>query len=623
MTTALLLKIGAESAALRSDLGKANSTVNQFIGKIQSAGGAIAGALSVGAVAAFTFEVSKLASEAAGVENAFKRIPDSARLLANLTEATKGTVSQLELMKNAVAFKNFNLDIAQLPKLLEFATIRAQQTGQSVDYLVQSIVTGLGRKSVLILDNLGISAAALNAEVAKTGDFFGAVGTIVDQQLVEMGDLIDNNATKVQRFSASWEDVKVAIGEAANGTGVLGTSLTILTDIMDGLAGKNKIAFNTSDLAVFIKEGMTPQIERAVSNLKELRAEAGAPLKIDTEYYIRVWKLSTDQAEQFRKTVAAINGTLSQTEIKNNAIANTVKAAFDSGNVEAYIKALDGNIYKSEIIAEIRKREPAEMAKQQALIENEKNLTDKLNALKEQSLLLAGEARAAANDEIKTIEAKIKALQGLTKAQAAAAPRQPQIKDLAPIKRNNPLPMGNLSNLDTINASIAALQIASTNQLPAVGQSFIDLSTTVQGAMAGMAVGLGNSVGDMLTGVAGIEKLAGFVVSSFGGMAVELGQSMIQFGLAGIALKKFITNPALAIAAGVALVALGKSLSNHANSIVGGGGGSSSGSGPAPQRLERIEYGQQIQLTGEIELRGDKIIAAIKNAERKQNRGLN
>lgn len=48
---------------------------------------------------------------------------------------------------------------------------------------------------------------------------------------------------------------------------------------------------------------------------------------------------------------------------KLRAIENTVKAAFDSGNVEAYIKALDQNIYKEEIILAIRKRQSEEAAK--------------------------------------------------------------------------------------------------------------------------------------------------------------------------------------------------------------------------------------------------------------------
>ncbi|MCS2310618.1 hypothetical protein NXW05_08305 [Phocaeicola vulgatus] len=53
--------------------------------------------------------------------------------------------------------------------------------------MTDSIVTGLGRKSLLILDNLGLSAAEINEEVAKTGDFMKGVSNIIDRQLTQSG----------------------------------------------------------------------------------------------------------------------------------------------------------------------------------------------------------------------------------------------------------------------------------------------------------------------------------------------------------------------------------------------------------------------------------------------------
>ena len=40
---------------------------------------------------------------------------------------------------------------------------------KSVDFLVNSIVTGIGRKSVLILDNLGLSAVDVNEKFKESG----------------------------------------------------------------------------------------------------------------------------------------------------------------------------------------------------------------------------------------------------------------------------------------------------------------------------------------------------------------------------------------------------------------------------------------------------------------------
>ena len=110
----------------------------------------------------------QLAKEAEGVEMAFNRL-NRPELLDNLRNATHNTVSDLELMKNAVKFDNFGLSLEQMGTFLAFAQQQAKDTGQSVDYMVDSIVTGLGRKSLPILDNLGLSAA----EIKKRNEGYG------------------------------------------------------------------------------------------------------------------------------------------------------------------------------------------------------------------------------------------------------------------------------------------------------------------------------------------------------------------------------------------------------------------------------------------------------------------
>ena len=97
-------------------------------------GGVIAGAFAAQQVADFAVEAVKLASVAEGVERAFARLNDP-MLLSNLTEATRGTVSQLDLMKQAVMANNLGVPIENLASLFEFATQRAADTGEAVDYI--------------------------------------------------------------------------------------------------------------------------------------------------------------------------------------------------------------------------------------------------------------------------------------------------------------------------------------------------------------------------------------------------------------------------------------------------------------------------------------------------------
>ena len=116
-------------------------------------GGVIGASFAVDAIRQFVSESVDLANQAEGVRAAFDRINDP-QLLSNLREATKGTIDDLELMKAAVKAKNFNIPLNQLGNLLGFAQQRATETGESIDYMAESIVLGIARKSIPILDNL-------------------------------------------------------------------------------------------------------------------------------------------------------------------------------------------------------------------------------------------------------------------------------------------------------------------------------------------------------------------------------------------------------------------------------------------------------------------------------------
>jgi hypothetical protein len=115
-------------------------------------------------------------------------------------------------MQKAVQAKNFKIPLDQLATYFEFATKRAIQTGESVDYLVDSIITGIGRKSVLVMDNLGISAIELQKEVEKVGDFGIAAGNIIRRELTSMGDVASTTATNIARISTAWTDFKTNFG---------------------------------------------------------------------------------------------------------------------------------------------------------------------------------------------------------------------------------------------------------------------------------------------------------------------------------------------------------------------------------------------------------------------------
>lgn len=154
----------------------------------------------------------EMAEQADGVTKAFNSLNQEG-LLDNLRKATKGTVNDVQLMTAAVQAKDFRIPLEDLGKYLQFAQLKAQQTGQSVDYMTNSIVTGLGRKSPMILDNLGISAAEISEKTKETGDFMKAVAEIVDNQLAAAGETYISAADRAAQKTVELQNAQKALGD--------------------------------------------------------------------------------------------------------------------------------------------------------------------------------------------------------------------------------------------------------------------------------------------------------------------------------------------------------------------------------------------------------------------------
>ena len=178
------------------------------------AAGAAASAINglTSAISTAMTEGTRMANEMEGVRAAFKRL-DQPGLLDNLREATHGTVNDLELMKQAVKFDNFNLSLEQMGTMLAFAQQQAKDTGQDVGYLVDSIVTGLGRKSLPILDNLGLSATEIKDRMKETGDMTKAVADIIQERMEAAGGYVETASDRAAKATADLENAMTSLGE--------------------------------------------------------------------------------------------------------------------------------------------------------------------------------------------------------------------------------------------------------------------------------------------------------------------------------------------------------------------------------------------------------------------------
>ncbi|MFW5535368.1 MAG: hypothetical protein ACOCOU_07295 [Prevotella sp.] len=163
-------------------------------------------------VASLAQESMEVAKQAEGIEIAFQRI-NKPGLLENLRKETHNTVNDMQLMQQAVKFANFDLPVEQLGKLLAFAQQQAKDTGESLDYMVNSLVDGITRQIPKFLEHSGISAQKIMEKSAETGDFVQGVIAIIQERMEKTGDYVETAADRAAKANARVVNAQLELGK--------------------------------------------------------------------------------------------------------------------------------------------------------------------------------------------------------------------------------------------------------------------------------------------------------------------------------------------------------------------------------------------------------------------------
>jgi len=254
------------------DLGNkivvADTASQKFVNTLKSIGAAILAAFSVQMIISWAKEARELAARGEGIREAFAKL-DNGKTLQLLRTATRGATSDIDLMAAALRAKNFQIAPELLAKGLELAGKVSRQTGQDVTYLTDSFVNGLGRKSLLILDNLQISQVQLRAEIKKTGDFQTAVGNVVEAKLKSMGEVTETTADKMAQFATKIANVKELVGQKIN-----------LVLNYDAVREANKEFYETGLQVQSLQRNISPLLSK-YDELSEKAAKNGGVTKLN------------------------------------------------------------------------------------------------------------------------------------------------------------------------------------------------------------------------------------------------------------------------------------------------------------------------------------------------------
>ena len=341
-------KIGADLKQFRSAMGNIDHSLKKLSGGFGALGGVIGASFAVDVIRQFASESLELATQAEGVRAAFDRLNDPS-LLSKLRTATAGTVDDLKLMQTAVKAENFRIPMDVLAKGLEFAQRRAQDTGESVDYMVDSFVTGLGRESVKILDNLGISSIELQEKTKELGSMAAAVGAIMDESFAEVGDRVVTASMRIDQQRAAITNLKTEIGQG-------------LMPIYEGFL----IVANKALKATIAAPDPFAVDEKDEAALRRQLANLDARIKKNDENLRRAPKHTTylknvTRLEEYRtQTLAALNAKLAEKKelemIESGERARLDAEAEKERKAKALAEAIEAyNLKLEEVIPNIQK----------------------------------------------------------------------------------------------------------------------------------------------------------------------------------------------------------------------------------------------------------------------------
>ena len=484
------VKIGAKTDSLKKGISNVKNQLKQLAVTVGAAFG-------VREITRFTSETVKLSGVAEGVAVAFERLGKPG-LLDELVRATKGTVSQLDLMQQAVKASNFKIPLDTLVTGLEFATQRAKETGESVEFLARSFVTAIGRKSALVLDNLGISVLELQQEVKKVGDFATAVGNIMEREMSTWGESVDTVADKTQRLNATWQNTKVIIGDIVTET----------TDLKDGLDGVNE---SLEDLNTILgSEGLQKGFSALIKNLA-----LSSPLAAITKFNVNL----------LTKAIEALANSIQFGDALTEIGKMTEAWGGQTKPVEEVVKTLGG----------LRK----ELVDVMALIE------------------VTPETRTGDIIELQNMAAAIRAqiehIEGLALAQA-------KLDDSIPDEKLAAMPALLLDVTNAAMGVNTALKDTGMviGELASVGwQDVIEMTQLLQEAFFDMMTGLGDSIARLVLSTGGLKGVLNNLLLVLINFAKAFGAVLIAAGIAFTGSGIFAGTGIGLIAAGVGLQALG------------------------------------------------------------------
>lgn len=194
----------------------------------------------------------------------------SEAFVGKLRTATKGTVSDIQLVASANRALALQMKEDNVPELFAIAEAKGKLFGLSTSDAFDKLVTGIETGSPKILSRLGVSGigGAMDLYAASTGRTTAELSD-TERQQIALNLVLDNgasslklaaaasdsNADALQRQSAEWENLKIEIGDRFTPVLIAGGEATnfLLKTLGDATEGFKRLLVVSSDQDKILK----------------------------------------------------------------------------------------------------------------------------------------------------------------------------------------------------------------------------------------------------------------------------------------------------------------------------------------------------------------------------------
>ena len=392
-----------------NQLAKGNDAIAKSFATIRSQMLLFTFAMSLGVrqVIGFIKEAAKVDSMSRAFDSLSGGAGNAKIALTQLSDAAGGTMSQFDLLQQAnnALILGVVKNSDEMNEMFKVAIKLGRAVGRTAKESVESLVTGIGRQSRLMLDNIGIimnaekAYAAYAAELGVTVEslddaerrqaFLSATMESAREKARLLGDDIETMQSRIEKATAAMSDAKVELGKASVSVFNLDENIGIFTKTLRMLLKPMEDVTNT-DLNLIL------QTTARALMLANPRLMGFAKLLGISVSELKPFSEATDDANnkqiEFNRNLKENNEKIQKKA--NELIAETVAGKMRAISVTIDFVKANKDLFKSEqnvvdVIAMLEKQYKDLDPKEKERIENLKALTKQQKELerwqKEQS----------------------------------------------------------------------------------------------------------------------------------------------------------------------------------------------------------------------------------------------